>query len=118
MLLYSLLLELSNENLSSEEYNAIVRSDILTRMIYLEGINGVNLELPEGSTPVDYAFNINPLSANYIDYALVNGRWSPINYPLESRDKIEIIYGKNERNPEELINSARCMQTKRKIIKK
>ena len=87
-------------------------------MIYLEGINGLNLELPEGSTPVDYAFYINPLSASYIDYALVNGRWSPINYPLESRDKIEIIYGKNARNPEELINSARCMQTKRKILKK
>ena len=115
---YQTLVELGNENLSSEEYNQIVRSDILTRMIYLEGINGVNLELPEGSTPVDYAFYINPLSANYIDYALVNGRWSPINYPLESRDKIEIIYGKNTKTPEELINSARCMQTKRKILKK
>ena len=115
---YQTLVELSNENLSSEEYNAIVRSDILTRMIYLEGINGMNLELPEGSTPVDYAFNINPDTAGYINYALVNGRLSPINYPLESRDKIEIIYGNEYRNPEELINSARCMQTKRKIIKK
>jgi GTP pyrophosphokinase len=87
-------------------------------MIYLEGTNGVNLELPEGSTPVDYAFNIDPDTAGYIDYALVNGRLSPINYPLESRDKIEIIYGNEYRNPEELINSARCMQTKRKIIRK
>ena len=115
---YQTLLELGNENLTPEEYNEIVRSDILTRMIYLEGTNGVNLELPEGSTPVDYAFNINPDTAGYIDYALVNGRLSPINYPLESRDKIEIIYGNEYRNPEELINSARCMQTKRKIIRK
>ena len=115
---YKTLVELSKEKLSYEEYNQIVRSDILTRMIYLTGIDGVNLELPEGSTPVDYAFYTNPASANYIDYALVNGRKSPINYPLESRDEIEIIYGENERNPEELTNSARCMQTKRKIIKK
>ncbi len=115
---YKTLVELGNENIPIEEYNKIVKSDILTRMIYLEGINGKNLELPEGSTPVDYAFNINPETACLIDYALVNGRFSPINYPLESRDKIEIIYGNKTKNPDELISSARCMQTKRKIIKR
>ena len=115
---YKTLVELGEENIPSDEYIKIVRSDILTRMIYLDGIDKNTLELPEGSTPVDYAFKTDPERARYIDYALVGGRVSPINYQLESRDNIRIIYGDKPKNPEELINSSRCMLTKRKIMKK
>ena len=112
---YRTLVDLSQSGLPDEEYNKIVKSDILTNMVYLRNVNGKKLELPSGSTPVDFAFNIDPERAPFIESALVNGRLVPINCQLESRDEIEIIYSDEMRNPIDLENNCRCLQTKRKI---
>ena len=112
---YKTLVELRDAGLSIEDYNAIVKSDILTNMIYVMDNYGHKLELPSNSTPIDFAYHVDPLNAPFLDYALVNGRYMTINNPLESRDVVELIY-KNEINDlSYLENNCRCLQTKRKI---
>ena len=114
---YKTLVELGSMGLPLEEYNRIVKSDILTRMINIEGVDGVITELPDNSTPVDYAFLTNPEQAPFIESAIVNGRFVPYNCPLESRDRVELIYSDMAKDKEELDAASRCLQTKMKIRK-
>ena len=112
---YKTLVELANAGLSIEDYNAIVKSDILTNMIYVMDNYGHKLELPSNSTPVDFAYHVDPVNAPFLDYALVNGRYMTINNPLESRDVVELIYKDEMNNLDYLEDNCRCLQTKRKI---
>ena len=112
---YKTLVELRDAGLSIEDYNAIVKSDILTNMIYVMDNYGHKLELPANSTPIDFAYRVDPLNAPFLDYALVNGRYMTINNPLESRDVVELIYKGEMNNLDYLEANCRCLQTKRKI---
>ncbi|MGQ9425895.1 GTP diphosphokinase [Gilvimarinus sp. F26214L] len=64
--------------------------------IYVFTPEGHIVDLPEGSTPVDFAYRIHTDVGNRCRGAKVNGRIVPLNYHLRTADQVEILTGKRE----------------------
>ncbi|HOX96222.1 MAG TPA: RelA/SpoT family protein [Candidatus Woesebacteria bacterium] len=80
---------------SLEEY----KLDALSHHIYVFSPKGDVYDLPENSTPVDYAFNVHSDLGYYIQTVIVNGKIVPLDYQLKSGDIIEIQKSKTARCP-------------------
>ena len=48
-------------------------------------------ELPEGATPLDFAFHIHSKVGHHCAGAKINGRLMPLGTPLKNGDVVEII---------------------------
>jgi GTP pyrophosphokinase len=53
------------------------------------------IALTRSSTAVDFAYRIHTEVGNHMKGARVNGRWSPLDRPLENGDIVEIVTSKN-----------------------
>jgi len=87
--------QVSNPAESLEEY----RLDALSHHIYVFSPNGDVYDLPENSTPVDYAFSVHSDLGYYIQTVKVNGRIVTLDYQLKSGDIIEVQKSKTAKLP-------------------
>src|SRR6188768_31423 len=62
--------------------------------IYAMTPKGEVVDLPQGGTPLDFAFHVHSDLGERCRGAKVNGRIAPLNQPLSSGDVVEIITGK------------------------
>lgn len=87
--------QVSNPEENLEDY----KLDALSQHIYVFSPNGDVYDLPENSTPVDYAFSVHSDLGNYIQTVKVNGRIVSLDQPLKSGDIIEIQKSKTAKKP-------------------
>ena len=73
------------------EFMSSLRFDLFQDEVYVFTPQGQVKELPEGATPVDFAYTIHTEVGNQCSGAKVNGRLVPLNTPLVNGDTIEII---------------------------
>lgn len=59
--------------------------------VYIYGINGNRVELPKGSTVIDYAFNLDSDIGNTMVGAIVNDDYKDVDYVLKNNDRVRII---------------------------
>jgi len=74
--------------------------------IYVFTPEGHVVDLPEGATPVDFAFRIHSDVGIHCRGAKINGRIVPLNYALNTADQVEILTGKRESPSRDWLNSA------------
>ena len=79
----------------SREFMRSLRFDMFKDEIYVFTPRGDVKELPEGATPVDFAYAIHSKVGDTCVGAKVNGRLVPINSPLENSSTVEIITDPN-----------------------
>lgn len=72
--------------------------------LYVFTPEGHVIDLPEGATPVDFAFRIHTDVGLHCRGAKVNGRIVPLNHPLQTADKVEILTGKRESPSRDWLN--------------
>jgi GTP pyrophosphokinase len=72
-----------------------LQQDLLVDEIYVFTPKGDVIELPVGSTPIDFAYKIHTEVGNRCIGAKVNGRISPLRKPLHSCEVVEILTSKN-----------------------
>lgn len=85
------LLDWQKQESNSKEFMHSLRFDMFKDEIYVFTPRGDVLELPEGATPVDFAFMIHSKVGAQTSGAKVNGKLVPINTRLRSGDSVEII---------------------------
>jgi GTP pyrophosphokinase len=77
-----------------EEDQAFVESfknDVLQEQVYVFTPKGKIVDLPQGSTPIDFAFRIHSDIGMKCSGARVNNRQEPLHYQLKNGDVVEII---------------------------
>ncbi|SDB56904.1 GTP pyrophosphokinase [Desulfonatronum thiosulfatophilum] len=73
------------------EFMASLRIDLFQDEVYVFTPRGDVKELPEGATPVDFAYLVHTEVGNHCNGARVNGRLVPLSTPLHNGDTVEII---------------------------
>lgn len=83
----------------SKEFLNAVKFDALSHKNYVFSPKGDVYELPEGATPIDFAFSVHTQLGHYIKAAMVNGKIVPLNTRLISGDVVSIIKSKKPEAP-------------------
>ena len=110
------IIELQEENLQDEDFVNTVKSDVLKANIYVFTPKGDVIELPNGSTPIDFAYKVHTEVGNKMVGAVVNNSIVPLDYVLKNNDIIKINTSKSSLGPnKEWINIAKTSQAKNKI---
>ena len=68
-----------------------LRSNIEDGRIYVLTPGGHVLDLPSGSTPIDFAYRVHTQIGSHCVGARVDGMPSPLNTPLETGQRVEIV---------------------------
>lgn len=109
--------ELAHSDLKNDDFNREVQKEILSETLYLKTPQGEPVELPAGSTPVDFAYYIHADLGNNITAAIVNGKRVPLDYQLQSKDVVQIIFDTNLCGPRLDISSMCTTRRAKKKIK-
>jgi RelA/SpoT family (p)ppGpp synthetase len=78
----------------AREFIDTFKIDVLEDRVYVFTPKGRVLDLPAGSTPVDFAYHIHTDVGHRCRGARVNGRLVPLTYKLQNGDQVEIITAK------------------------
>ena len=100
----------------NREFVSQVKSEIFSDKVYVYTSSGEIIELPKGSTPIDFAYKINTDIGNPMVAAIVNNEYVPINYTLHNKDRVRIITDDLSFGPRlDWINIAKTSYAKKKI---
>jgi (p)ppGpp synthase/HD superfamily hydrolase len=78
----------------AREFVDTLKSEVLEDRVYVFTPKGQVLDLPVGSTPIDFAYYIHTEVGHRCRGARVNGRLVSLNHELENGDQVEIITAK------------------------
>lgn len=78
----------------AREFVDSLKSDLLEERVYVFTPKGKVLDLPAGSTPIDFAYYIHTEVGHRCRGARVNGQLVPLTYRLKNGDQVEIITAK------------------------
>ena len=85
------IIELNEDSSTPEEFVSSVKKDILSNdVIYVYTPKGDVVELPDGSTPVDFAYKVHSEVGDRMIGAIVNDNIVPLDYKLNNGDIIKI----------------------------
>jgi len=91
------LVQWQKELTDSDEFLEAVKLDAFHSRILAFSPKGDVFDLPEGATPIDYAYAVHTNLPNYIGSVTVNGKIAPLNSKLSNGDLVEIRKSKNKR---------------------
>ena len=110
------IMELTEEENKSTEFMNAVMNDVLKDSIYVYTPKGDVIELPLGSTPIDFAYRVHSRIGDTMVGAIVNDQIVPLDYKLKENDIVKINTNKNSKGPsKEWIKMAFTAHAKNKI---
>ena len=112
------ILEWQRDTSDNKEFMSFIKTDLdlFAEQVYCFTPQGDVKNLPQGSTPIDFAYSIHTAVGNKMIGARVNGRQVPIEYKLQNGDRIEIVTSQNCKGPSrDWLNIVQSTQAKTKI---
>jgi GTP pyrophosphokinase len=88
------LMEWRSDVEDAKEFVDTLRTEVLEDRVYAFTPKGKVLDLPVGSTPIDFAYRVHTEVGHRCRGARVNGRLVPLTYKLNSGDQVEILTAK------------------------
>lgn len=93
------MMEWEKDMSTSQEFVESLKIDVFENQVFVFTPKGEVVELPDGSTPVDFAYKIHSGVGNSCVGAKVDGRIVPLNYKLTNGKIVDIITAKNSQGP-------------------
>ena len=112
------ILEWQRDMSDNREFLSLLKGDLdlFQEDVYCFTPNGDVKNLPNGSTPVDFAYAIHSAVGNKMVGARVNGKLVNIDYQIKSGDRIEIITSQNSKGPSrDWLSIVKSTQARNKI---
>jgi len=100
----------------NQDFVRQVKIELFSDRIYVYTTKGDIIELPKGSTPIDFAYKIHTDIGNTMVGAFVNDEYVPVDHSLNNKDRVRIVTDDLSYGPrEDWIDKAQTTYAKRKI---
>ncbi|MCH8518303.1 RelA/SpoT family protein [Candidatus Gracilibacteria bacterium] len=102
----------SLESVGNNDLMSSLRIDTFKDRIFVFTPKGDLINLPQGSTPVDFAYQVHSDLGNHISIAKVNGVVHPLDKDLKNGDIIDIVTDKNRKPSPFWLSFVKTMRAK------
>ncbi|MCL4494971.1 MAG: bifunctional (p)ppGpp synthetase/guanosine-3',5'-bis(diphosphate) 3'-pyrophosphohydrolase [Firmicutes bacterium] len=110
------LLEWQRDMRDAREFMDTLKVDLFSDEVFVFTPRGDVLDLPTGSTPIDFAYRIHTDVGNHCVGAKINGRIVPLTTTLENGDIVEVLVNRKSPGPSvDWLNIVQTSQAKNRI---
>lgn len=112
------ILEWQKDMSDNREFMSLLKSDLdlFSDTVFCFTPSGDVKNLPNGSTPIDFAYSIHSAVGNKMIGARANGKLVNIDYVIQNGDRIEVLTSQNSKGPSrDWLNVVKSTQAKNKI---
>jgi len=109
------LMESQNEMKDPKEFLDTVRLDLFPDEVYVFTPKGDVKALPEGSTPIDFAYAVHTDVGHHCVGAKVNGKLVPLRYTLRQGDIVEVVSSPTQHPSRDWLKIVKSSRSKAKI---
>lgn len=104
-----------NEANSSAEYVNNVQHDFFSDYVFALTPKGDIIDLPVGSTPIDFAYRIHSKVGDHVHHVLVGNSMVKLDYKLKTNDVVTIVTAENSKPSINWLSFVKTNQAKSKI---
>lgn len=98
-----------------EDFMKNLKTDFFENRVFALTPKGDVIDLPEGSTPIDFAYAVHSDVGDHVASAKVNGKMVPLDTVLENRDIVEIEVKESASPKRKWLDMTRTTMAKRHI---
>jgi len=109
------LVESTEENEDSEDFIETLKLDLFPKDVYAFTPMGKVIQLPRGSTPIDFAYAIHSVVGDTCTGAKINGRIVPLRSELKNGDVVEILTTQNSKPSGDWLNHTVTSRARNRI---
>ena len=109
-------LEIQKDATDADDFMYTLKIDLFSDEVFVFTPSGDVVNLPAGSTPIDFAYSIHSAVGNSMTGAKVNGKIVTLDYHLNNGDIVEVIKGAANHGPNlDWLKIAKTSQARNKI---
>lgn len=109
------ILELMRQATNSEEFVSVAKIDVFRDRIFVFTPKGDVIDLPEGSSPIDFAYAVHTDIGNRCVGVMINDKINKLDTALKSGDTVEIITDKNKKPSRDWMKIAKTSRARDKV---
>jgi GTP pyrophosphokinase len=109
------LLEWQKEMKDPREFMETVKVDLFPDEVYVFTPKGDVKALPEGSTPIDFAYAVHTEVGNHCAGARVNGKLVPLRHVLRQGDIVEVVTSPTQKPSRDWLKTVKSTRARSKV---
>ena len=114
---FASLAQLNSMFTDNQEFVNNVKSELFSQNIYVYTSKGDIIELPKGSTIIDYVYKVDSNLGNILVGAYINDEYKEASYVLQNKDRVRVVTNDMSFGPrKDWLNIAHTSLARRKIM--